>query len=254
MQCDEAGLLYNRYSKAEINQKTHPGDVMYRTGANWYWSSGRSALQVISSVLAFSWITQVRRVLDLPCGHGRVTRHLRAAFPEAELYCCDIDGEGAAFCAAEFKGVAIESQPDLTRVPLPGDLDLIWVGSLFTHLDQPRTASWLAYLVEHLRPHGIIVATFHGLFLPDMVSRAPDLDGASLTKINKGFTTSGWGYDTYRGSADYGFSRSHPATVMRMATEIPQTRVIAFIERGWCYHQDVLALAKQDRLEQFRSG
>lgn len=208
-------------------------------------------MQVICSVLGLSWVTGVHRILDLPCGHGRVTRHLRAGFPQAQLFCCDIDRAGADFCAVEFNGSAIHSQPDLTAVKIPDRLDLIWIGSLFTHLDQQRTSAWLSYLIDHLRPHGILVATFHGLFLPDMVLRAPSLDGASLQVINEGFMAAGWGYDTYTGSPDYGFSRSHPAAVMRMATDIPETRVIAYVERGWSYNHDVLAIAKQDRLTDF---
>lgn len=254
MRCDEAGQIYAAYSQAQINRKLHPADVMFQTGPSWYWAVGESAMQVICSVLGLSWIASVRRILDLPCGHGRVTRHLRAGFPQAHLYCCDIDGEGADFCAAEFNGIAIHSEPDLTSVKIPDNLDLIWIGSLFTHLDQQRTSTWLSYLVDHLRPNGILVATFHGLFLPEMVLRAPDLDGASLQVINEGFTATGWGYDNYSGQPDYGFSRSHPATVMKMATDIPETRVIAYVERGWSYNHDVLAIAKQDRLAQFRSS
>lgn len=253
MRCDQAGQVFAAYSNSPVSQHVHPGDVMFTTGPDWYWSVGRSAIEVICSALGLSWIAAVQRMLDLPCGHGRVARHLRAAFPDADFFCCDIDREGVDFCATEFRATPIYSEPDLTLVQLPADLDLIWVGSLFTHLDQARAGAWLAYLARHLRPHGMLVATFHGLFMPDMFARGPDIDGASLRVIDEGFRTSGWGYDNYGNASDYGFSRSHPATVVKMATGIPGTRMISYVERGWAFNHDVLALVSQDRLEQFPS-
>ncbi|MBA9019207.1 methyltransferase domain-containing protein [Aminobacter ciceronei] len=97
-----------------------------------------------------TWRQDVSKVLDLPCGHGRVSRHLKLLFPTAEMFYCDIDAEGADFCARTFGGTAIHSQPDLLQVGLPRSLDVIWIGSLFTHVDRKRTADWLGYLADHL--------------------------------------------------------------------------------------------------------
>ena len=82
-------------------------------------------------------------MLDMPCGHGRVTRALRAAFPAAELVACDIDTDGVSFCRDRFGAVPVASCPDPMAVELPGTFDLIWVGSLFTHLP---SASWHPFL------------------------------------------------------------------------------------------------------------
>ena len=43
-----------------------------------------------------------RRILDMPCGHGRVTRVLRARFPDAAITVCDIDRDGAGFASDRF--------------------------------------------------------------------------------------------------------------------------------------------------------
>lgn len=249
-----ASAIFDAYEASALNRTIHPRDVMYETGASHYWTVGTNAVQAVLSGLTLSWANDVNRVLDLPCGHGRVARHLRAAFPRSEMFFCDIDAEGADFCAAQFGGTAVHSQPDLTAVALPRDLDLIWVGSLFTHVDQARAEAWLRYLVGHLRPHGIIAATFHGLSFPAIFGTTGESVGASYARVHEKFLESGYGYERYSGPDDYGLSMSHPATVVRMATAIPQTRMLSYVERGWAYNHDVLVLAKQDRLEPFPIG
>jgi hypothetical protein len=110
-----------------------PRDHMFNTGPDWYWAVGESGLRAVRKALTLADEPAVRRVLDLPSGHGRVGRYLRAGFPDAELFFCDIDAEGAEFCARTFGGTAIASKPALTEAVLPQQCDMIWVGSLFTH-------------------------------------------------------------------------------------------------------------------------
>jgi SAM-dependent methyltransferase len=64
---------------------------------NHYFYCGRSALGAIRLALAAAGTSKVRSILDLPCGHGRVLRVLKAAFPEAELHACDLDRTGVDF-------------------------------------------------------------------------------------------------------------------------------------------------------------
>ena len=66
-------------------------------------------------------------ILDLPCGGGRVTRHLKAFFPESEIHVGDIDADKLAAVTAQFS---------VTPFPFPHDFrgepgrrfDLIFVG------------------------------------------------------------------------------------------------------------------------------
>src|SRR4051794_26106944 len=64
-----------------------------------YFGVGRSALECIdiSVRAAQTNVSDVKRILDLPCGHGRVLRYLKAAFPEAEITACDIMRDGVDF-------------------------------------------------------------------------------------------------------------------------------------------------------------
>ena len=154
-----------------VSKVIHPEDWMWNTGKSWYFTVGQSGLQAVNQVLAATNLTDVKRILDLPCGHGRVGRYLRTGFPHAEIVFCDIDRGGVDFCSNVFEGKGIYSEPDLTTVDVGKDYDLIWVGSLFTHLDHRRTTEWLAYLAGALSEPGVLIATFHGAWAIEVLKK-----------------------------------------------------------------------------------
>lgn len=235
--------------KLEIDQTLHPDDKMWRPAEDWYFAVGRSALRLVDLAARMSWLPRIGSVLDLPCGHGRVARHLRAGFPDADLHFCDIDVEGAEFCARTFGGHAIPSRPELTEVALPR-VDMIWVGSLFTHVDRDRTRRWLHYLCEHLNPDGILVATFHGPWSVQMHEQHyPMIDPAAWQAIVAGYQATGYGYAPYAGqeAADYGVSLSRPEAIMDIVAGIPGVRLASYMERGWADNHDVVMVSKEDR-------
>jgi trans-aconitate methyltransferase len=241
--------IYTAYEKSELIQEIHPNDEMYNTGKPHYFAVGKSGLDAILLGLLASWKQDAKRILDLPCGHGRVSRHLRAAFPNAELFFSDLNREGADFCACKFSGRAIYSKPELTEMSLPQAIDIIWVGSLFTHLDRQRTSRWLDFLAQHLSDHGILVATFHGYFTAE--HRLPG-GGANRFEARNQMHAEGFGYSRYTtGIDDYGFSLSKPSCILDMAN-IPNTRILGYTERGWANNHDVLVLTRHDRLEPFK--
>jgi len=235
--------------RLDIDRTIHPNDSMWQPDQSWYFSVGRSAMRLVDLATRISWLPQIGSVLDLPCGYGRVARHLRAGFPNAELYCCDIDAKGADFCAETFAGHAIHSRPELTEVALP-NVDLIWVGSLFTHVDIERTRRWLRYLCDHLNPDGIMLATFHGHWSVRMAEMfRPMIDAESWRRIVEDYRSIGYGYAPYPGDdwGDYGISLSRPETIVGLVNEIPGVRLASYMERGWADNHDVLMIAKDDR-------
>jgi hypothetical protein len=48
------------------------------------------------------------------------------------------------------------------KIPIRETFDLIWVGSLLTHLDEPLWHEFLAFHVDRLNPQGLLVLTAHG--------------------------------------------------------------------------------------------
>ncbi len=144
------------------NTSISPHDEMFSGNSEHYFSVGRSALLNIRCALQLAGASPPKRVLDLPCGHGRVMRTLKAEFADAEISACDINLDGVQFCCQEFGAVPIPSHRDCSQIPLKGEYDLIWCGSLITHLDAIRTRDLLRFFAAHLTSGGVLVFTTHG--------------------------------------------------------------------------------------------
>ncbi|WP_419757859.1 class I SAM-dependent methyltransferase [Acidisoma sp.] len=252
MRYARVAAIEDAYMKAEIDKIVSPKDHMYNTGPDWYYSVGLDGIRAILRALALSSLNEVPRILDLPCGHGRVGRHLRAAFPRAEIAFADIDTDGADFCAAQFRGEAIYSQPDLSQVAIGDNYDLIWIGSLFTHVDQARAETWLRHLCRRLSPRGVLVATVHGNWSKEVQRKYGAMIGQDeWQEILKGYYTTGWGYARYPGPDDYGVSLCQASAVIAMAGRVEGVRVLGYNERGWAGNHDVLVIENRDRMEPF---
>ena len=85
-----AGLL-RHYRAATVNDTMSPTETM---NGEAYWKVGQGAIEVIALACASAKLRDVKHVLDLPCGHGRVFRHLVHLFPGAEFHACDLDRRG----------------------------------------------------------------------------------------------------------------------------------------------------------------
>ena len=112
-------------------------------------------------------------VLDLPCGAGRVTRHLRAFFPAADLFVSDIDKRGQTFAAEAFGAHALEASRDFSA-PLGRQFDLIFCGSLLTHLPERQFVTAIDWLSAALAPNALLIVTLHGRRADQIQIRADD--------------------------------------------------------------------------------
>jgi SAM-dependent methyltransferase len=249
----EVSRIYTAYKRASIDCTIASDDLMWHSGKDFYYSVGESGLLAVLHSLGFSWLSSVQRILDLPCGHGRVARHLRAAFPNAEIFFSDLDESGVDFCASQFAGEGVYSEQELTKAALPGNLDVIWIGSLFTHVDEARTERWLRYLVSHLSSSGILVATLHGLWSAEQQKLHPMINPQSWSEILVQYRQTGFGYAKYteHDMGDYGVSLSHPSKILQIASTIPDSRIVCYTERGWANNHDVLTISRLDRYRPF---
>jgi SAM-dependent methyltransferase len=237
------GLLQN-YEQAAIDQRISPHDAMNN---QWYFQVGRSAVQNIALACLSSQLHAVTHVLDLPCGHGRVLRHLVRLFPGAEVHACDLDRDGVQFCAETFGAKPINSREELTEVDFGARFDVIWVGSLFTHVAHEVAQRWLAHLVKFLKPQGIVVATLHGRWSQSVHKTAPYIEEQQWQGILQDFAASGYGYRDYSQqeshayiSGSYGISLSKPHVIIRDIENLPNVRIYLYRERGFADHQDVV--------------
>ena len=184
-----------------------PRDTMYLDSDAHYLSVGQSASGIIEAALGS---TQPRSILDLPSGFGRVTRVLRARFPKAAITACDLDPEAVNFCAARFAARAAVSVRDFTQLRLGERYDLIWVGSLITHLPPRQTRAFFAAMVRHMTQRATLVVSSHG---PSIIPRLR-AEGYGLTSEVAGeliaeFDRTGFGYRDYPVDPVYGVSQTN---------------------------------------------
>jgi SAM-dependent methyltransferase len=237
---------------SEVVRDISANDGMHVAGhESHYFSVGQSALECINCSLQAAPLPadNVHRILDLPCGHGRVLRYLRAAFPEAEIIACDLLRDGVDYCAMTFGAIPLYSVENSANIELERDaFDLIWVGSLLTHLDSDRWPGFLELFRRSLRPGGVLVFSTHGRSAYDKAVRlgtkSHGLPYWRHTAAKYAYERTGFGYSNYANSSSYGLSLSSPARVFKLIERVSELRVVHFSERAWDKHQDVYACVR----------
>ncbi len=229
----------------DVIEEISPNDVMYASGPpERYWELGESALRAIRLSLQAAGQPKPRSILDLPSGHGRVLRTLKAAFPDARLVACDIDTDAIEFCARVLGATPIQGHDDPAAVEFDDAIDVIWCGSLLTHLDAPRWPAFLEFFQAALKADGLLVFTAHGRkVLDNMRHGAAYLDEERQAAVIAEYEAAGFGYRDYIGQDGYGISLSAAWWVLQQL----EGRVHLYSEALWGSH-DVFAvsLAKPD--------
>jgi SAM-dependent methyltransferase len=136
-----------RFDWPKVSTRIDLRDMMYEGHPTAYFLSGYSALFCIRKALDKAGKKSVASILDFACGHGRVLRSLAADFPKARLVALDTNKAGVDFCAKVFGAKPVYSNIDFSNLSFDGKFDLIWVGSLFTHLRGERWPILMTFFV-----------------------------------------------------------------------------------------------------------
>ena len=221
-------------------------DSMFQGDASHYFNTGEEAVQLIQRLRPE--LPATATILDLPCGHGRVLRHLRRRFPDAEIACCDIDREAVDFCSANFGATGFYSNEEC-ELHFDRQFDLIWCGSLVSHLSQAKTQKILNEMCRLLKPGGALIATTHGDSVGDKIkTNKPEftygLSGEGRSKLIEELQADGYGYDDYPEQSGYGVSVISRDWVEKFFANHPGVDLSEYVERGWDNHQDVFAVRR----------
>ena len=233
-----------------VIREVSPRDVMHRSDPGRYFVVGEHAMEAIARFMKLVDLPEPRAILDLPCGHGRVLRFLRASFPEASIAACDLDADGVDFCASTFGATPVYSAADLGKVPLHGEFDLIWCGSLMTHIHADQWRALLKVFADHLREPGLLLFTTHGRFHARRLRSGQTKLGLSdwaAGAVLSDYDQAGFGFQSYPGQEGYGISLSAAPWVCEQVLATEGLRLVAYQERGWSDHQDVVACVKDTR-------
>jgi SAM-dependent methyltransferase len=172
----------------KVSLSIHKNDLMflinlYKSGnfdksLNAYFKIGHSTslfLQDIISDYATKQNQTFTRFLDFGSGYGRVTRFLPSALgKDIEIYTSEIKAEAVAFSTKElgFKSILHGSQAK--SFPTDKQFDLIFAGSIFSHLPETLFVEWLAKLTEVLSPNGILMFSTHNTTLNKTLENSVD--------------------------------------------------------------------------------
>lgn len=230
-------------------ENTFSSDFQYQH----YFDVGANALEIVVQALMAGHRAPPQRILDFPSGSGRVTRHLRAMFPEAEIGACDLYPQHVDFCTTHFGTTPLPSKENLDKLDV-GQWDLVFCGSLLTHLPERLFWPTIRFIARSLTPTGIAVVTLEGRHalhiqdhkwkfieddLFDIARRQYHAKGFGFVDYNPAFRAA-----AFHNQASYGITLVNPSWLMAGLQKIDDIRIMSFAERCWDDHQDVLVFGK----------
>ena len=125
--------------------------------------------------------------------------------------------------------------------------DLIWVGSLLTHLDSGLWFDFLDVFRSCLRRGGLLVFTAHGLATYRKNLEVYRKDSRSFVTLLHDYNRKGFGYEMYGGSNEYyGNSLSSPAWVLTQIARVGGLRTVHLSEMSLDNYQDCYACIRND--------
>jgi SAM-dependent methyltransferase len=225
---------------------------MFTQGVAQYFEAGLSAMNCINEALQQAGNTTVNNILDMPSGYGRVLRLLAQRFPKARITACDVIPDAIRFCAETFRATPAQSSFNFDELSFSTKFDLIWCGSLVTHLDADGARALLRLFSKHLTAEGLLVLTTHGDHVPTIFDRYNNfgVNSAEVPQLLEAFHEQGFGYDddpAGYGYPGYGFSLTARTWMIAEALEIGLKEVY-FRAKGWDDFQDVFGFVKDSSM------
>jgi len=235
----------------------HPDDDMYTGWLEHYEKCGNQFAGFAEQAAGLVG-RSTRRVLELPCGYGRVTRQLVKHFDPSRIEVADIMIPAVDYTTKTFgvTGHYVADPVNEFRTIPAGEFDIGLMGSLLTHLSESNARTVLENFLAKLSADGVAVVTTHGVRAHEMLSSggwfevAPGDKTALLTAYSMG----SYGFANYtpdqpfeKKTVDY-IGRSYGVSLIPHAWMVEQAdelgyRILKFSPGAWDNHQDVFWLA-----------
>jgi SAM-dependent methyltransferase len=117
---------------------------------------------------AFGDFDKLRSVMDFASGYGRLTRILLQKLRPEQIWVSDIYEDAMAWQAENFGVRTVVSSPDPAEFRHEERHDIVFVGSLFSHLPAKLFHAWLERLYRLVAPGGVLAFSVHDeSFLPE---------------------------------------------------------------------------------------
>ncbi|MGB3534010.1 MAG: tetratricopeptide repeat protein [Microcoleaceae cyanobacterium] len=157
-----------------------PKELMFvfSESPEYYRNSGEVQISILQETLekAGYGIQSGSRILDFGCASGRMIRHLEKFSEMCEIWGTDISGDCISWCQQNLSP-PFHFYMGTTHPHLPfedGYFDLIYAGSVFTHIDDLADA-WFLELRRILKPGGMAYVTIQEQHLIETVKEFSDV-------------------------------------------------------------------------------
>jgi SAM-dependent methyltransferase len=211
---------------------------------------GLSAMENIEASLAAAgrpW-ESIGACLDMACGYGRVQRHLARRIAGWRITACEVVLESILFCAEEFGAKPLRSTLTPETMEFPDQYDLIWVGSLLTHLRPAQGMALAAHLGEQLKPGGVLIFSTQGPSCLDNIPFYGFVFEGKEGEFRGQMAREAAAYLPYFAhEPNYGITFLSPQYVRWAMGEAAggKLRELRHAERGWDAHQDVWSFQRE---------
>jgi len=224
-----------------------PDDEMYiftrnhvdqkETALYLYFKSGREALQCIEQIVRFSEksFRGVRSFLDFACGYGKSTRFLIQEIEPGKVWVSDIYKGAVDFQKKIFGVNGFYSETEPSKLEFPRKFEVIYTGSLFSHLPANRFEEWLSTLSNILEDDGIFILSTHGETLCPPGFQV-DPSGFTFLKFSESRSLS---------TEEYGCTFVTRAWVERLGEKLGIMNIY-FLEKELWGSQDIYVVTKRD--------
>jgi SAM-dependent methyltransferase len=142
----------------------HPFWANYCTSAKTWVQSGKDDLEIMRRILRESGfaIEEAGKILELGVAGGRLIRHLQNLTPKAEIWGVDLWASAIRWCQEHLSPpFYFATTTVVPHLPFSDQtFDLIYAGSVFTHLDD-LVEAWFLELQRILNPGGRLYFTIN---------------------------------------------------------------------------------------------
>jgi SAM-dependent methyltransferase len=202
-----------------------------------YFLSGRVSATNIQELIPPRLRQQPLEFLDFASGYGCVARHIRNVFPGANVTAMDIHEKAFYFNQNNLKIKAALSSVEPAGVTAPGQFDVVFALSFFSHMPRRTQMLWLAKLSEFVKPGGILIFTTHG-----ETSHKTQMPDIPIGDDGYGFIAESEQFDL--STADYGHAVTYKRFMLPQVEKLDGMNLLDLREGFWWTHQDTYVLTK----------
>jgi SAM-dependent methyltransferase len=223
----------------------HPDDGMFKGDLNHYNRVGLQAQEIIITNLLS--LDPKFKILFLPCGHGRNLRHFLKILPPDQIYASDIVESAVEFMKEDFGVNALTSDTSFSKILDFPKMNIIFVGSLITHLNESDSIKLIKLLSRILKKNGLLILSSHGKFVNSRMGSDFNygLDMKSAQNIRSQYSEMGYGFASYPYDPNYGISIIRLDWFNKLVRRLGTLRLVQVSEQLWDNHHDIIVLQKK---------